>query len=387
MEQNLALALLLAVLGGLTQVICVFTVAYPEFYKYDLNKDIHPCLEKIILPVNFLFQVISGLIIAAAPIFGPVSIVVPVRVGSQLLFNMIIFGLISKMESFDKSARVGTYFVAIGAFLISIVGPTTQEQDPMELLRYPHAMAWAIFMVAAEILSVVINTVLVKPNKIDGHLAFLSLLSANILGATLGASVAKTMGAISGWQAWTAAVTILLLCFFAIGQSTVLQASRVNQKTFVPALACGNQIFNAATGLIIWEDWKVVQSWPGYAAVTLQIVMGVYLISNIESLSNTVDPNYGLSQSLKIMGGSKLPALFDKDDDEGYSPVGDVSGDTIKNDSSERQERKSRRLSTHNLIGGDYRTFSIKETPCDPSTETEATDVEKCSEDFLSESK
>ena len=41
------------------------------------------------------------------------------------------------------------------------------------------------------------------------------------------------------------------------------------QKLFVPINAAMIVFINALTGILIWEDWRVVQSWLGYACVFL----------------------------------------------------------------------------------------------------------------------
>jgi hypothetical protein len=39
---------------------------------------------------------------------------------------------------------------------------------------------------------------------------------------------------------------------------------------------------NGATGIIIWEDWKVVNSWTGYMCIFLLLLLGVYLLSEVD---------------------------------------------------------------------------------------------------------
>jgi hypothetical protein len=39
---------------------------------------------------------------------------------------------------------------------------------------------------------------------------------------------------------------------------------------------------NAATGIIIWEDWKVIGSWTGYSAIFVLLLLGVYLLSVVD---------------------------------------------------------------------------------------------------------
>eukprot|EP01083_Nonionella_stella_P230166 813937_1 len=81
---------------------------------------------------------------------------------------------------------------------------------------------------------------------------------------------------------------LILFAFAVVVHSTILNPTRVDQKLFVPALTCGNQTLNAVTGLIIWQDWKVIQSWTGYLVVMMIILLGVYLTSTINNEDRSV---------------------------------------------------------------------------------------------------
>ena len=40
--------------------------------------------------------------------------------------------------------------------------------------------------------------------------------------------------------------------------------------------------FNAVSGIVIWEDWRVIMSWLGYVCTFLLMLLGVYLMSTLE---------------------------------------------------------------------------------------------------------
>jgi hypothetical protein len=58
----------------------------------------------------------------------------------------------------------------------------------------------------------------------------------------------------------------------------VVQSTAVQQKTFVPLNAATIIFINAITGIIIWEDGLVVESWIGYVCVFLLLALGCGLL-------------------------------------------------------------------------------------------------------------
>jgi hypothetical protein len=90
-----------------------------------------------------------------------------------------------------------------------------------------------------------------------------------------------------------------MACALVISSAVILQATETDQMMFVPASACDIQFMNAITGLVIWQDYLVLQSWAGYFTVMVQIVMGVYMISSEHPFSSA-ETNYALVQSVKI---------------------------------------------------------------------------------------
>jgi len=61
---------------------------------------------------------------------------------------------------------------------------------------------------------------------------------------------------------------------------------------------------NALSGVIIWEDWRVVHSWTGYGSVFVLLLLGVYLLAAVdifEHYDSLVDA--GHVQELGVDGG------------------------------------------------------------------------------------
>ena len=87
------------------QVLTVVILAYPQFLKSKKGKSFSPALEKVFLAGNIVTQIASGVINTISTWYGPVSLVLPIRVSAQLLFNMILFGLL-QIEEFPKDVRV-----------------------------------------------------------------------------------------------------------------------------------------------------------------------------------------------------------------------------------------------------------------------------------------
>ena len=376
-EQNLLYAIVLASLGGMFQVLSVLILAYPEHLKQTRGKDFKKPMRGVLVPINVFVQLFNGAATTGAAIFGPVAIIMPVTVSSQLLFNILIFGSLG-MEEFGKDVQVGTFIVVLGAVLLPVVGPDVQQdQNIMELITAPEAFAWTSFLFIGVCISGVscfgcVNT---KRWKSESVPVYVTLAVARVFSSVLSASLSKTLALVSGIPLLTV-ICGFLICGFVLGTSVVLQATKTEQKLFVPLVSCLTQITNAATGLILWEDWKVVKSWVGYSAITVQIVVGVYLISSLDFFANTADPHYALKQSTSLR---KLYSREGSEENSGgaipitHSEFFDDNGNMIHRGPNstrtrKRQQNKSKREplagfsvgSVRGLIGGITNEVSYK---------------------------
>lgn len=343
-EQNMTFATLLAIAGGLMQVLSVFIVAYPKHCQNESNKKIHPIIYKLILPLNIMAQASAGLCNTAAALFGPVSCVVPIAIASQLVWNIIVFDCLTKIETFDKSARVGAVIIALGAFMIPIVGPKPQNQNVLELLEATSAILWTLFLIIVVFISLYINTYYVSTKEVGGNIAFISLLAARVASAVLCTSCSSSFASLRGFSLMISFL-LFVLCTYVMGHSTFFQA-HVNQKTFVPAVACMTQIVNAMTGLIVWRDNLTIQSWSGYSAMMVQFLLGVYLTINIDLIQDASDPEYPFRPSLwirKAITSVKTKHVhFSKEIKSYHEPeVATEKYNVIKDSSSSNEERSN----------------------------------------------
>ena len=309
-EQNLAYAYGLAAVGGCMQVMAILVLAYPHYQKTVHNVKYSDSFESLLVPMNIVLQILLGFVNTASTWYGPVSIVIPVRVSAQLLFNMFFFGGLG-IENFTKDVKVGTYIVVLGALLLPIVGPTAQEgQDAVQLFEHMPAETWTAILVVLTTTSGFYCIKWIGDKNTNGTVKhaykFHILLTARVASAVLSTSLSKFLVGTSGLS-FGITVFGYMACSIVISSVAILQATETDQMMFVPASACGIQFMNAITGLVIWQDYLVVQSWPTYFTVIMQIVLGVYLISSLDEYpSSSVETNYALVQSVKIQIGKQI---------------------------------------------------------------------------------
>lgn len=328
-EQNVLYASILAIVGGCLQVAAVLILAYPDYQKTHHNKKYSETFERLLVPINIIVQILIGFVNTVSTWYGPISIVMPMRVSAQLMFNMLFFGWLG-IEEFPKEVQVGTYIVVSGAFLLPIVGPTAQNgQDPVQLLEMPASEMWTIMLFVVTGLSglycVIFITEKTKIGVVRHLYKFPILLTARVASAVLSTSISKFLVSTSG-IGFAMTVSAFVACSIVISSVAVLQATEVDQSIFVPASACGIQFLNSITGLVIWQDWRVIQSCPGYSIVMIQILLGVYLISSVEQFSNSADTDYALAQSITIQTAKGISLFINQKEGKHSSIAGYAGG-------------------------------------------------------------
>ena len=281
-EQNLTLCIILSILGGVLQVLSVLVLAYPEHIERSNPHYRTPDFVKNMLYLlNILIQVVTVFVNIGATIYGPVAIVYPLFVASQLLFNMIVFGFLG-MEEFSKDVQVGTFMVILGSVFLPIVGPTVQQdQDIMVLLASPIAVGWTAILSIGILVTGMICFMKVNKWEVNSTPVYVVLTVARVFSGVLSGSLSKAFAMASG-GAFVGMMIGFVLCNVVLMTAVVQQATLTEQKVFVPVSSCMIQVVNAMTGLILWEDWKVVQNWTGYVGVIIQIIVGIYLISSLD---------------------------------------------------------------------------------------------------------
>jgi len=86
---------------------------------------------------------------------------------------------------------------------------------------------------------------------------------------------------------------------------------------------------NALTGIIIWEDWKVVQSWTGYGCIFFLLFNGVYLLTTVDFFDHYDSlVEDGHAEAVGVEGGSEYAAVKQE---EGSSKYGSVAAELVDN--------------------------------------------------------
>lgn len=285
-EQSILLSMVLAAAGGVLNVLATAVLAYPDAQRkkgIEWSRN----AQAGALALNILLQFANSGANVFASFFGPVSIVLPTIVSSQLFFNMVMFGPLLRSEEFPKETRIGTYLVVLAVVLLPTVGPTVQEgQDILQLLLRPAAAVWCTLLITAMGVSFV-GLVLISRRYSEGTMggkstaSFIFNMVAQSSAGVLGVTLSKAFVLVEG-QALVVAVllwgTTGLVQLYAI----ILQATTVNQSTFVPCSTAANVSVNALTGILIWKDLTTIQSPVGYTCAFLLMIMGIYLLSDLD---------------------------------------------------------------------------------------------------------
>lgn len=281
-------------------MLATLMLALPDI-RQKQGRPFSPWMKNALLVGNLLLASLNAGFNVLGSIYGPVSIVLPTIQSSILLFNMIIFGAVMGIDDFNKKMIMGTLVMTTAAVLLPVVGPTVQNnQDIEELLMKPLSLTWygaLLFVMAVSgILVMVINL----EDLLDG-LAVILLLPAQVSSKVVTITVAKTFVIVDGSLLIISCGVWSLGCIFLI-YTVYKQATVVQQSTYVPLMVSSVLVVNALTGIIIWEDWKVINSWIGYICVFVLFLIGNNLVSDANvDLLGIENKKYGIKETFHIM--------------------------------------------------------------------------------------
>ena len=326
LEQSLSVCCSLAAVGGILEVGATAVTAVPAVREKQ-GIEMRWWTYLLALAGNIGLQAIGSLLShLVVPWFGPVSIVVPFFYSATLLSNVFVFGVLLG-EEFTKNMKVGTYVIVVAVILLPVVGPNIQDnQDVGELFRHWYASLWFIMLLAASGITGVLMFA-VDISKYSMNKRTVVLLIAR--GASLSVNLTVSRSFILGLShpVLVLFIIIKLLSGVVYTYAVIVQSRVVEQATFVPLNAITVVIANAITGIIIWEDWRVIQSWYGYVCVFVLLGLGCDLLLSVPLL-NSENPEFGApKRALMIMQGRKgrqSLQLRASDINAGYSEVPDV---------------------------------------------------------------
>ena len=282
-KQNLGICIGLSALGGILEVFATAILAYPDAQAKEGNHWTARTLRCCLL-ANVVLQVLASIIgNLFAPWFGPVSIVGPTFLSAQLVGNMIIYGSLLGLECFTKDMRIGTAVIVTAAILLPVVGPGVLEYENVrDLLQTWYSIVLNIFLIAAMVITAILLVLKVLKRiqlmETSKTLLYATLLTARATSFTINLSYSKVFVLDPSTTGLIVSIILKILSGAVMTGAIVVQSTSVKQNTFVPLNATCIITVNAIAGIILWEDWRVVESWLGYATVFIQLIIGNYLL-------------------------------------------------------------------------------------------------------------
>ena len=291
------------------------------------------------IAAHLLILLIAAILSIVSTIYGPVSISVPIQTGSCLLFNVAAMGILLKMRAFNKAQRTGTYIVFLSILSLVDVGPGVQEgQDALQLLSAPAAIFWTL-LITFLIVFAGVGTILLITTGSDSAASISPLthwfqsnatliLAIGVTMSNVGmATASKTFASLRGGSFLAAFLYYLFTTILGVLFS-VVSSTACDQGVFTPLSSVALIITNMVTGIVIWEDWKVIDTWVAYVCACFLMVCGVYLLAEIDliekygrkALTNVVmqrrpsltvsssDMNYGSLLHVVEMESTSSPA-------------------------------------------------------------------------------
>lgn len=192
---------------------------------------------------------------------------------------------------------VGTYVIAIGTVLLQVVGPGVQDsQDIGELLDHTYALFWFLFLLVSMVVSTIFMVTSI--NQYGEFKRIVILLIARSSSYTLNLSVSRAFLLNPDYMVLACFIVIKVVSGAIYTYAIVVQSTVVKQAKFVPLNATTIIFVNAITGVVIWEDWRVISSWVGYACVFLLLALGCDLLLSANLLTND-NPELGRARVVR----------------------------------------------------------------------------------------
>lgn len=339
-SQNMGLCIALAACGGALEVFATVVVAIPDAReKQGILVTKATCTRAFV--INVFFQIMASVLgNTISTWFGPVSIVGPVFFASQMVTNMIVFGFLTGLETFTKDMRVGTWVVVVGTVLIVVNGPQTQEdQDVNELMSHWYSILWsAVLLGGMAITSFFMADMKLRPHRYKSEFKRATiLLVARGCALSVNFTVSKPFAMKPGFPMIMLWLSMKILSGAVYSIAIIIQSTAVTQSTFVPMNTTVTLLINAITGIIIWEDWRTVVSWLGYAAAFTLLVLGIYLLlGDVDfQLLTSENPIYGQGGKLE-----KMRAKRDLVQDLSSKDINASDSQSVGKGADERQDVK-----------------------------------------------
>jgi Protein kinase domain len=226
----------------------------------------------------------------------------PIFFATQLLANLVIFWVVLSLEAFSKEMQIGTYVVVVAVVFLIVNGPGVQDYGDTtfdDLISQPLAASWSLLLGVGMMVTGVVIFYYGKLGDLQNFkrkselFKFSVLLIARSTAFSTNLTVSKAMiiELSAAWFGATIGIKVVSGMIYTL--AIVVQSTTVEQSTFVPLSAAITILLNAVTGMLVWKDWRVVQSWPGYICVFFLLVLGcTLLLGDLNFLSETAPETF-----------------------------------------------------------------------------------------------
>jgi uncharacterized membrane protein YphA (DoxX/SURF4 family) len=97
------------------------------------------------------------------------------------------------------------------------------------------------------------------------------------------ATSSKTFASLHG-GAFVVALVFYLVATVVGVLFSVVSSKACDQGIFSPLSSVALSVINMLTGIIVWEDWKVMNTWIAYICACLLMSCGVHLLAEVDIL-------------------------------------------------------------------------------------------------------
>lgn len=292
-DHTLLVCIALATVGSLFYVFGILSLAYPTFLVQN-KRGGQPWERWQEICFFSLYVVGQGgalTLPTVASWYGPTSIILPVYQATMLMWNLVLMSLLG-METFKKHQKVGTAIIMVSTVMLMDAGPKPDGSLDEEVFsRFgttTSSIAWLCFLSLLWTLSTV---GMVRDFRNGEQFSTNYRMAIYVVAQSIGTSGTTLCGkSIALAQGNTFVVVCIAYAFVGVTNtwSSIIAAKKLNQATFIPFASVASLLVNACTGLVLWEDWRSIETWVSYTCIHALICLGIYdLTSDDQFLKHT----------------------------------------------------------------------------------------------------
>jgi len=278
-SMRLSLCVGLSVIGSLSYVTGIMSIAYPAFLIEKRGQEFSKVANIAFMALYVVGQGGALAFPLIATWFGPVSIQLPVYQASMLLWNKYLMVFLGMEQSMMKDKRAGTEVIVVATVMLMDAGPLAQEVVPD--FGFPPTVLWLLFLCGLWVYSLV---GMLRDVGLGVALSPNAQMAIYVVAQGIGTSATTTLGKLLAIEKG-GAIFVVMALYVAAGAtntiSSIIAAGKLNQSDFIPFASVASLALNQLTGLLVWEDWRTIQLWVTYVGIHVLIGLGIYDLANV----------------------------------------------------------------------------------------------------------